>query len=101
MTNDMELLNTVRSALIIALPQDTSSDVIEAAAREVVTMLHAPWFPAAEKRIKGATNVNVRANPTGEAVGTLKQGTAVRAGQTERGWTPILFHGWISSELLG
>ena len=101
MTNDQEMLITVRNALITALPQDTPSDVIEAAAREVVAVLHAPWFPIEEKKIVGASNVNARATPRGEIIGTLKQGVGVRAGKPERGSTPILIHAWISSELLG
>jgi hypothetical protein len=106
MTNDQELLTAVRGALITALPQDTPSDVIEAAAREVVTVLHAPWFPMAEKRIVGASNINVWALPGGKSKnkapsGTVTTGTAVRAGVPENGWTPILFHGWVSGEMLG
>jgi hypothetical protein len=101
MTNDQELLNTVRSELIIALPQDTPSDVIEQAARAVVARLHVPWFPMTEKRVVGASNVNARATPMGEIIGTLKKGVGVRAGNSENGSTPVLIHAWISSELLG
>ncbi len=102
MINDTKLLTTVRDALIIALPQDTPSDVIDAAAREVVTVLHAPWFPTSEKRVVGATNINVHGAPVDVMViGTLKKDVAVRAGKPEKGRTPILVHGWVSSELLG
>ncbi len=103
MTNDTELLNMVRAALIVGLPQDTPSDVVETAAHEVVTVLHAPWFPANEKRVVGATNINVHGVPVDVMViGTLKKDVAVRAGKPEKGGrTPILVHGWVSSELLG
>jgi hypothetical protein len=101
MSNDTELLNTVRNALIIALPDDTPHDVIEDAALNVVQSLHSPWFPATEKRVVGATNVNMRATAGGPSIGTVAQGMAVRAGQPEKGWVPVLVHGWISSELLG
>ncbi len=101
MTNDQELLTAVRSALITALPDDTPHDVIEDAALNVVAVLHAPWFPTSEKRVVGASNVNVRANPNGAVVGTLKKDAGVRAGTPERGWTPILMHGWVSGEMLG
>jgi hypothetical protein len=101
MNNDIELLNTVRNALIIALPDDTPHDVIEGAALNVVQGLHAPWFPMSEKRVVGASNVNARATPMGEIIGTLKKGVGVRAGKSEKGSTPVLIHAWISSELLG
>lgn len=106
MTNDTELLDTVRSELIVALPQDTPSDVIEQAARAVVARLHAPWFPTTEKQIVGASNVNVWALSGGKSknkapLGTAAKGTAVRAGVPENGWTPILFHGWVSGEMVG
>lgn len=101
MTNDTELLNVVRGALIAALPDDTPHDVIEDAALNVVGVLHAPWFPAHEKRIVGATNVNLRSGPRGTALGTVAKGTAVRAGSPENGWTPVLVHGWVSNEMLG
>lgn len=103
MTNDTDLLTTVRSELIAVLPQDTPSDVIEQAARAVVARLHAPWFPMAEKRIVGAKNVNLRAAGSGvsASIGTVAQGTAVRAGQPEKGWVPVLVHGWVSGEMLG
>jgi hypothetical protein len=101
MTNDQELLAAVRGALIIALPDDTPHDVIKDAVASVVEVLHAPWFPMSEKRVVGASNVNVRATPMGEIIGTLKQGVGVRAGKSEKGSTPVLIHAWISSELLG
>jgi len=101
MSNDTELLNTVRNALIMALPDDTPHDVIEDAALNVVQGLHAPWFPANEQRIVGASNINLRANPKGAVIGTLAKGTGVRAGAAENGWTPILVHGWVSGEMLG
>ena len=101
MSNDTELLNTVRGALTTALPEDTPSDVIEEAAREVVTALHAPWFPAGERRVLGATHINLRASPNGTVIGTLAKGTALRAGSPERGWVPELAHGWVSGEMLG
>ena len=102
MTNDTELLNVVRNELQIALPQDTPSDVLEQAARAVVARLHAPWFPMTEKRVVGASNINVHGVPVDVMViGTLKKDVAVRAGKPEKGRTPILIHGWVSSELLG
>jgi hypothetical protein len=106
MSNDTELLNTVRNALIMALPDDTPHDVIEDATLNVVQGLHAPWFPAKEQRIVGASNINVWALPGGKSknkapLGTAAKGTAVRAGIPENGWTPILFHGWVSGEMLG
>lgn len=105
MTNDQELLSAVRGALINALPDDTPHDVIEAASREVVTALHAPWFPMIEKVVTGASNVNAWPLPGGRAnnkkpSGTITEGTVVRAGKPENGWTPGLFHFWISNELL-
>lgn len=101
MTDDAKLFSTVHGALITSLPEDTPSDVIAAAAREIVAVLHAPWFPSSEKKIVNATNVNVRDRPGGNPIGTVKKDTGVRAGSPENGWTPILFHGWVSGEMLG
>jgi len=103
MTNDAELLRVVRGALIVALPDDTPHDVIEDAALNVLEALHGPWFPASEKHVVGAKNVNLRAagGGTAPAIGTVAQGTAVRAGQPEKGWVPVLVHGWVSGEMLG
>jgi hypothetical protein len=103
MSNDQELLNLVRGAMMAALPDDTPSDVIEDAVQSVMQALHAPWFPVAEKRVIGAKNVHLRAAGSGIApsIGTVAQGTAVRAGQPEKGWVPVLVHGWVSGEMLG
>lgn len=106
MTNDQELLAAVRGALITALPDDTPHDVIEDAALNVVAVLHAPWFPMHEKKIVGASNVNAWALPGGRAKNkkpsaVITEGTAVRVGVPENGWTPGLLHFWISNELLG
>jgi hypothetical protein len=52
--------------------------------------------------VLGATNINVHGAPVDVMViGTLKKDVAVRAGKPEKGRTPILVHGWVSSELLG
>lgn len=106
MTNNQDLLAALRGALIGALPDDIPHDVIEDAVLSVMQVLHAPWFPMAEKRVVGASNVNVWALPGGKSknkapLGTAAKGIAVRAGIPENGWTPVLFHGWVSGEMLG
>lgn len=103
MTNDTELMDALRGALMAALPDDIPHDVIEDAVQSVTQALHAPWFPATEKRIVGAENANVRGANSGTApsIGMVAKGTAVRAGKPEKGRAPVLIHGWISAELLG
>jgi hypothetical protein len=102
MINNETLLTAIRNALITALPDDIPHDVIGDAVLSVMQVLHAPWFPTSEKKVVGATNINVHGVPVDVLViGTLKKDVAVRAGKPEKGRTPILIHGWVSNELLG
>ncbi len=100
MTDDAKLIEMVRNALIVALPEDTPGDVIEEATLSVMQLLHSPWFPMEEKRTIGPDKANGRAAPNGKVIAVINKGTGVRAGESENGWRPCLLHFWISNELV-
>lgn len=94
-----DIASTVRGALIVGLPEDTPTDVIEAATQSVLQALHAPWWPATDGTIVGSSSyVNLRATPNGKVIGTLLLGAPLRAGYAEQGWKPVLVHAWVSGE---
>lgn len=97
-----DLAAELRGALIVGLPEDTPTDVIETALVSVLQALHAPWWPATAGTIVGSSSyVNLRATPGGKVIGELLLGAPVRAGYAEDGWRPVLVHGWVSGEKVG
>lgn len=90
----------IRNALIVALPEDTPTSVIDEATRSVLQHLHAPFWPARETIVKNQDGGYIRATPNGTVIGTAKSGVSLRAGHDENGWTPVLVHGWMGTGLL-
>ena len=92
------MLREMRAALRAALPAASEAE-IDAATRAALSV-HAFFEPQREGRGTAPQGCNVRGQPGGPVVGTVRPGVLLLVGASEKVWTPAALDCWIGTEMI-